>query len=363
VPGRSVTVVRIDTGDILAVFARPTTSSPDIPSKLTLTKAIAAPFDSPMTGTPVVYPSSVGSIAQQVFIGDADGTMWRLDLTDPNPANWRAAMFFDAYNPSADAPYNITDPNHLAYDSEAIAVTPITTLDTQGNITLQFATGDQQSYTANYTIPGQPTQIREEINFIYSVKLGNNPSVPGAYQAAVNWYWPFRNGERVSGPMAVFANTLYYATFTPPNPALGSVCNGGTPTLWGVDFEVPSNCGSGVPDWQGLPTGCYGIPRDFLTNGYQANPLDANGVPITNVVIPGVAIAVTPSCTDTTAPSPDQYTGGMHTGTTGASTGTYSLVAQIAGLHSTSSTPNTVTHQLVTPNSATLVDSWASLSE
>ncbi len=365
VPGRSVTVVRLDTGDILAVFARPLTRSPDIPTTLLAAKAIATPFDSPMTGTPIVYPPDVGAIAQQVFIGDADGTMWRLDLTSPNPINWRAAMFSDSYNAVADQ-YNTIDPNHLAYDAEAIAVQPITTVDRQGNITLQYATGDQQTYTASYTIPGQPTQVREEINFVYSLKLATIGSGSTAqYQAAVNWFMPFRYGERVSGPMAVFDDTFYFASFLPPNPAVGPVCNGGTPKLWGLDYELPnSTCGSGPIGWQGQATGCGGNPRDYLTTGgVLVNPPDANGNPTVNVVIPGVSIAVTPSCTNTASPAVDNYTGGMHTATTGSTAGTYSLVAQIGGTNSKTGTTNTVTRALLAPNAATMVDSWASLSE
>jgi type IV pilus assembly protein PilY1 len=362
VPGRSVTIVRLDTGEILAVFARPVTSSPDLPTTLLATRAIAAPFDSPMTGTPIVYPSDVGAIAQQVFIGDADGTLWRLDLTDPNPQNWRAAMFSDSYTSVTDL-YNLTDPNHLAYDSEAIAVNPIVTLDRGGNLTIQYATGDQQTYTANYTIPGQPSQLREEINFLYSLKLTSN-GAGGAAQAAMNWFLPFRNGERVSGPVAVFDNTFYFATFVPPNPLIGSVCNGGTPKLWGLDFEVPvAGCGAGPVGWQGVSTGCGGNPRDFLPTGFQANPPDANGLPSVNVVIPGVSVAVTPSCTNISAATSDSYTGGMHTTSSGSTTGTYSLMAQIGGVNAHTGSTNTVSKPLLAPNASTLVDSWASLSE
>ncbi len=361
VPGRSVVVARIDTGDIIAVFARPPSSSPDYPSILAPGKLIPSPFDSPMTGTPVVYPADVGAIAQQVFVGDADGTMWRLDITDPNPANWRAQIFFDSYNSTADL-YNLTDPNHLAYDSETIAITPIMTLDRQGNLTLQYATGDQQTYTANYTIPGQPTQLREEINFVYSLKVTNAGS-GGAVQSATNWYIPFRYGERVTGPMVVFDNTFYFATFLPPNPAVGLVCNGGTPKLWGLDFTVPlSTCGAGPNEGQG-PTGCGGNPRDFMPTGFLANPPDANGNPTVNVVIPGVTVAITPSCTNVAAPAFDSYTGGMHANTSGTTGGTYSLVAQVGGINTTTNATNTVTKQLAPPTAATIVDSWASLTE
>jgi type IV pilus assembly protein PilY1 len=357
VPGRSVTIVRLDTGDILAVFARPASSSPDYPTGLNVNKLIPAPFDSPMTGTPIVYPNDVGTIAQQVFLGDADGTMWHLDITDPNPANWRAALFADSYSQPADQ-FNMTGANHLAYDSEAIAIKPLITIDRQANITLQYATGDQDSYTANYTVPGSPNQIYPAVNFIYSVKLTNPAG--GASVASTNWYLPLQNGARATGPLAVFDGTLYFATFAPPNPAVSSaVCAGGNPTLWGLDYEVPNgSCG-------GAALSCGGMPNTAFSNpsGSIVDPLDDNNNSTVNIVIPGVAVAVTPSCTTTTAPAVDQYTGGMQVGMTGNTAGTYSLMAQIAGKNTSTNAQQTITKQLMTPNSTTVVDSWAGLTE
>ena len=31
-------------------------------------------------------------------MGDQDGTIWRLDVSDPNPNNWFVEPFIDAYN-------------------------------------------------------------------------------------------------------------------------------------------------------------------------------------------------------------------------------------------------------------------------
>ena len=79
VPGRSLAVVRLDTGEIIRVFGRladfPTTDTLRIHSLVTDT-----PLDSPMTGTPIVYPLDVGTTATKAFVADADGTMWRFDF-------------------------------------------------------------------------------------------------------------------------------------------------------------------------------------------------------------------------------------------------------------------------------------------
>ncbi len=143
VAGRSVMVVSIATGQILALFARAPTSAfssshdPtawDVPSDglgnpaISSTYIVPTPLDSPMTGIPIVYPSGVGVVAQEVFIGDADGTMWRFDISNPNPKNWTGAIFADAYSVNADTaatgPDNLgaslTSPDWKALDSEAI---------------------------------------------------------------------------------------------------------------------------------------------------------------------------------------------------------------------------------------------------
>ncbi|MGH7328349.1 MAG: PilC/PilY family type IV pilus protein, partial [Polyangiaceae bacterium] len=69
--GRSLSVVRLDTGEIIRTFMR----TADAPSAvISANKLRPTPLDSPMTGVPVVYPTDVGAIAQRVYIGDQDGT-------------------------------------------------------------------------------------------------------------------------------------------------------------------------------------------------------------------------------------------------------------------------------------------------
>src|SRR5581483_9496536 len=86
VAGRSVTIVRLDTGEVLATFMRKvdTTNYPN-DTLLKAGRIIDTPLDSPMTGTPSVYPSIVGTDALRFYIGDVDGTVWRFDISNPDP--------------------------------------------------------------------------------------------------------------------------------------------------------------------------------------------------------------------------------------------------------------------------------------
>ena len=39
----------------------------------------------------------MGQVADRVYVGDADGTLWRIDLSNPDPVQWDAHVAFDAY--------------------------------------------------------------------------------------------------------------------------------------------------------------------------------------------------------------------------------------------------------------------------
>lgn len=337
VPGRSVAVVRLDTGEVIRAFGR----AQDLPQALIdaqRTGLVQTPLDSPMTGVPVVYPSQTGAVAQKAFIGDADGTIWRFNLESTNPQEWTGELFLDAYNEDVD-----TDIAGSWNHGQPVQIAPVVALDRAGRIVLNFATGDQETYTATGT------------NYVYSVS-----EVPSGskLRAQVNWYLGFQNGERVSGPMVVFDGVLYFATFAPA--AAQAACSGGTAKLWGRDFVQPKTVGvpadGGVPRLQ-PPTNPPPNPPDYIE---PAN-YDAN---LAGKVIPGVSVNVTPACAETTA-APDSYVGGSHTTATNVTSGQYSLFTQVGGKNTSNSGAaiSTFSVGLPPPRTATIIDSWASIVE
>ncbi len=222
VVGRSLSIVRLETGEIIKTFARKADFTPPAHPLLTSSRVIDTPFDSPMTGTPIVYPNEVGSIAQKIFITDADGTIWKIDVTALDPGAWTAEMFFDTSNTTVDSTSGAWN------NGQPIEVPPVAALDPQGNVVLSVATGDQETYTPSGT------------NYIYSLTEKVQGTTP-ALRSFVNWYLPLVNGERVSGPMSVFSSVLYLATF---KPATTASCSIGTPFIYGMDFVNPLNSGT-----------------------------------------------------------------------------------------------------------------------
>lgn len=337
VPGRSLTIVRLDTGEVLRTFSR----WADAPQALIDAKRVGlaeTPLDSPMTGVPVVYPSEAGAVAQKVFIGDADGTMWRFNLTDPNPRNWVGELYLDAYNQKVDSSSN-------AYaDGQPIQIYPVLAVDRRGQLVVTFATGDTETYTATGT------------NFVYSTTETSDGT---KLRASVNWYLPFLNGERVSGPMAIFDSVLYFSTY-----AAGSnlqSCSGGVAKMWGRDFVTPKDVSDlsvgGVPKLQN-PV----VPTNPLPDYVAVASVDPT---LAGKVIPGVSVNFTPACASLTS-SPDNYVGGNHYTASNVTSGDYSLLASAGAKNGNGGVKlvgggNGIT--LPRPKTSTIVDSWAAVVE
>ena len=123
VNGRSRRIVRLDTGEILRVFARKTDvqTATRRDTLLAASRITDTPLDSPMTGTPLVYPSDVGTDATKFFITDADGTIWRFDVSSPDPTQWTGELYLDLYNQTVDTNATAwTDGQPLAGPADAL---------------------------------------------------------------------------------------------------------------------------------------------------------------------------------------------------------------------------------------------------
>jgi type IV pilus assembly protein PilY1 len=278
--GRSVTIVRLDTGEIIRHFGRDAEAPTAIRSGGHFTDS---PFDSPIVGIPSVFPNAIGQFAQRAIVGDADGTLWNIDLTNADPALWKVTLFQDLFSGgsfSAGQPVSI----------------PLTlTQDSTGALVVNAATGDQENITASSIV-----------NYVYSIR--ETPTIAAATPARseVKWRRALPNGERVTGPMVVFDRILYFATHL-PDP-IANVCgNLARSRLWGMDFlaaaSVPLTDG-GLPRWcpraQVNPTsGICNVTVSPTDPPFEDIPEAANAI------IPGVTLRPTLSCNsfDTTDPS------------------------------------------------------------
>jgi type IV pilus assembly protein PilY1 len=383
VSGRALAIVRIDTGEILQVFMRQADLAGAAYKNDTLSAANRVrdtPLDSPMTGTPIVYPGDVGSSATQIFESDADGTIWKFDLSNTDPTKWTGELFLDLYNQTVD-----TNATSWA-DGQPLTVSPTVALDPLGQVVLNAGTGQTDTFDSN------------GIDFVYSITEKVQGSTSPKLRAFVNWYlgsplvtppstvFPpspqaavtapgLLPGERVSGPMTVFNGVLYFTTYAaaPAAPAgqLPASCTNAVARVWGLDFVTPADpmCSNVTSSMCDRTTG--GKPMLTLAAPQPANAVFANVTPaatdntLTNVVIPGLAVNQTPACAGGGTGTSDPYVAGAtHTTPSNVKAGGFSLLAQVGQTNPNGAGARTINNLTVpTPLSPTQIDSWAAVVE
>ena len=339
-PARSLTVVRLDTGEIIRTFRQ---TAADAPAGLAA-KVTESPLDSPITGQPVAFPGETGSIADRIFVGDRDGALWRLDVSDSDPSKWTLKLFFDGYPAAGNA-----------YDSgEPIATRPIVSVDALGQVTVAFSTGDQEVLTADPTMSTYIWSITEVLD-----------ATGTKFQSKANWYTKLTGGERVAGPMSLFNGALYFSSFAPESASGGNVCKAGSSRVWGVDYLIPTQ------------------KTDLSKGGLARLPEDPNASPVTLVqfidnssslvddgaVIFGVGIAQLPTCAEeTTSAGSNDYLGHgtlSHTSLSRTNPGKFQLVMHTGnkGASPLGGQTKTVSFDLAEPPASAFFDGWAALVE
>lgn len=324
---RSLTIVRLDNGEVIRSFRGDLADGPaSINSLVTV-----VPFDAPIVGTPVPYPFNTGQVSNRTYIGDADGTLWRVDLSSPDPTQWQVDIAFDAYVNTTDA----------AKDGQPIATTPTLSVDEQGNAVILFSTGDQESFDST-SVKGR----------VYSLTELPVPAGGRDFSIDVNWVLSdtngdFQPGEKVTGPITLFDGAAYFSTFTPPPPT--ESCDVGTGRIWGVDYRVPDTVTIGPKPQPRFPD----TPSTFK----YYEDLGTNVTPF------GVAVTAEPPCIETTSTTDDFV--GQHRQVTTSVPPTYKLRFQtgVSGTKDTGSVTNVGSINLPTPRTTTYIDSWASVVE
>ncbi len=325
-PARSLTIVRLDTGEVVRSFRADTDGPASILPRSRDGSNRYTPLNAPISGQPIPFPAMGGEVSDRAFIGDRDGMLWRADFSSPNPQEWKMELFFDAYTGQA---YN---------EGQPIATPPILSVDKLGNVTVAFSTGDQETFLATNGMK----------NYVWS--LIEKPSgTPVKFKSESQWSLLLQNGERVSGPMSLFTSNLYYTTYTPATTGNNTNCSRGLSRVCAVNYLVPKG-GDGAGGAVARPP----------ING-DTNPCLEFG----ESIIFGAGITQRPTCNDELVYN-DPYLGTQnHTQLTNVNPGKFNLVVQSgpSGTKATGSDVNTRTIELQPPITSTRVDSWAAVVE
>ncbi len=289
-------------------------------------RALSVGPDAPLNGQPVPFPATTGAAASRVYVSDADGSMWRYDLSSSSASSWTVGLAWDAYSGST-------------YDAGLpIAMPPVVSVDSSGNSVLLFSTGDQENFLTG-------------TGGTHVWSITDKPNSNGKWTTTPNWYLPFSGGKRVTGGISLFNSVAYFATYTPSS---ASVCSDGNPSIYGVDFASRSSSG----DFTSV-IARYPSPT---TPGAFVSSVDlATGAPIF-----GLSVMQTPSCITTSSNPSDPYVGSSSVAVTSATSGSYQLVYQTGksgGSIATNGKTSTNAVALSSPTLTTRLDSWASVFE
>jgi type IV pilus assembly protein PilY1 len=319
---RSLTIVRLDTGEIVRTFRL---SKNDVSSDLQ-ERTTEANLDAPITGQPVAFPGGIGVVADRLFVGDADGRLFKVDVSSADPSQWTMNIFADLFpatlKSAAGASFNGGQP---------IQLPPSVSVDDSGNVVLDVASGDQ-GVLGPAAITNRVFSLTEKVD-----------ATKTSTSTKVNWYLTYSNGERVVGPMVLFNHSIYYATYLPP--------------------IATDNCSSGQST---VHSGDY---LKAFTGDPAQGPANFVSFPSFNAVTSGVAAVQDPDCsvlnTDSVGDAVLGY--GKQVNFSSINTGQFKLIYETGNLKQSGSAKGVAvgTAQVTLPTPATLstIESWASITE
>jgi len=200
---RSLTIVRLDTGEVLRTF-RPAASAALFNSDVFTATVIPAPI----TGQPKAFPEITGAVADRIYVGDRDGRMYRVDVSAQDPDLWTMKVFYDAFE------------DGTVTSSQPVMLPPVLSVDELGDVTVAFSTGSQS--------------LDNSQNRVISLTERLDPD-DNEFVAHVNWIHTLDAGDRVTGPMVLFNSGLYYAVSHPPETT-GAACDVGRSKVYGAHY-------------------------------------------------------------------------------------------------------------------------------
>jgi type IV pilus assembly protein PilY1 len=273
--GRALYIVDVATGRLIKKLFRDVSDTKHL-------------FTSPMVSTPVIFQNDVGTRASRAFVVDADGVIWRIDLSslEPEPSDgmkgWTARPFHDIFwdrGPAA---------GERTYEA------PVLSTDALGNLVVIVGTGD----TDNFVKPAVENRVVSVTEVFDSrVTIGE---FADKWAAALNWEKIVKStgglvrSELVTGSMGLYAGQLFFGTFIAVSGT--DACDFGAGRLHAVDF-IQRDPDDANPTIGGVTT--YG-PKQLLNVSADAagNTLInvASEDAISNLMIMGLGITQRPSC-------------------------------------------------------------------
>ncbi len=327
---KSLTIVRLDTGEVVRTF-RPgldKLAANLVFADKTLTPT---PLGAPITGEPAAFPGRVGDVADRIFVGDGDGVLWQVDVSNSEPAKWTMEVAADAY-------YDSGDPSKR----QPITRAPALSFDAKGQLVVIFATGSQEDLAS----------MTSE-SHVYSMTEATLPGKSKGWKLSLNWRETLKDGEKFTGDLQIFNHAVYFSSV---KPNLARVCTAGDSAIWGLDYKTPAVAGAGLTKGAGARMVDGSSLVKFVPASTLEDPQESGAE---NLPVFGVTVAAMPTCSGTE----EDFTGDALTGLGGELRGTVrgSSTVKAQGVQLVTSVGTIkVLERSLRP---TIADSWVHLTE
>ena len=236
-------------------------------------------FPAPLNGGVSVFRGDTGTVGSVAYTVDADGLLWRIDMSSPDPEDWGAEALHDMYY---DEGFDDAEPTYYP---------PALSIDRSGNVVILVGTG-------NIDVLDDATAVNQVVSITENLTFGTDGFV-STLEGRLNWEIELQAGEQMTGPIELFSGQVYFGTFQAGGGTPIDACPFGASRIFGVEYlDDPSSPGSLVPLLQN-------------TSGATTN-LDSGDIPeLSNALLVGLQVAQQPVCTVTESVSVvDPFGGG-----------------------------------------------------
>jgi len=213
-----------------------------------------------------VFRGDTGTVGSAAYTVDADGVLWRVDMSPSDPEDWTAEALHDIYYGGA---YDVAEPTYYP---------PALTVNRLGNVVILLGTGNIDVLD-DATAKNRVVSITEKLTFDGS---GNISMLEGR----LNWEILLDDGEQMTGPIELFGGQVFFGAFKAAGANPINACGIGGSRIFGVDFlDDPTSPGDLVP-----------LLVDAMSN--PTTYLDGTDIPdLQNSLVVGLQIAQQPVCT------------------------------------------------------------------
>lgn len=236
-------------------------------------------FPAPLNGAVSVFRGDTATVGSVAYTVDADGVLWRIDMSSGDPDDWDAEALHDLYYGEA---FDAAEPTYYP---------PALTIDPSGNVVILVGTGNIDVLD-DATAVNRVVSITEELTF-------DSSGFVDVLEGRLNWEIELDPGEQMTGPLELFGGQVFFGSFKAGGGTAIDACPLGASRVWGVRYlDDPTSAGALVP-----------LLED--AGGTATTNLDSTDLPeLSNALLVGLQVAQQPVCTITQSVTvTDPFTG------------------------------------------------------